>query len=252
MKHEELVVSLRKLSLPTMALEYGEVARQCEKTSKTHEQYLACLVVAELEKKREGRIRKRVKESQVTLLKTIAAYDFSCRKGITAQQAQRLATCDFIRSGGNVVLYGGVGVGKSHLAIGLTIAACEAGYRSLFCSTQAMINRLTEAHRTLTLTSLFKKLDRFDLIALDELGYTPQSQEGADLFFQLIAQRCERKSLVITTNLPYSEWDKVFINSMATAAAVDRIIFNCETFNILGPSWRAETAKKRAQKPKDE
>lgn len=250
MKHEELVASLKQLRLPTMALEYGEVARQCEKTNKTHEQYLACLATAELEKKRLDRIKSRLRESQIPFPKTVATYDFSCRKGITARQVQRLATCDFIKAGANVVLYGDVGVGKSHLAISLTIAACEAGYRSLFCSTQAMINRLLEAHKTLSLTSLFKKLDRFDMIALDELGYTPQTQEGADLFFQLIAQRSERKSLVITTNLPYSDWDKIFLNSMATKAAVDRIIFNCETFNILGPSWRAETARKRAQ-PKD-
>ena len=93
-------------------------------------------------------------------------------------------------------------------------------------------------------------VNRFDLITLDELGFTPQSRDGADLFFQFISQRYERKSLLITTNLTYSEWDKVFINSVTTAAAVDRIIHKCETFNILGPSWRAEEAKKRMQTAK--
>ena len=90
-----------------------------------------------------------------------------------------------------------------------------------------------------------KKLDRFDLIICDELGYIPQTKDGADLFFQLISQRDERKSFLFTTNLTYSEWDKVFLNPLSTAAAVDRIIHKNETFHIKGPSWRAEAAKKR-------
>lgn len=248
MNHEELVTSLRNLHLPTMALEYVEVARQCEKTNRTHEQYLACLVATESDRKRRERIRLRIRDAQIPVPKALDAYDFACRKGITAQQVHRLITCDFIRRAGNVVFYGGHGVGKSHLATVLTVAACEAGYRALYSSTQAMVTRLIDAHKTLTLASLFKKLDRFDLITLDELGYSPQSPEGADLFFQLISQRYERKSFVITTNLPYSDWESVFLNPMATAAAVDRIIHNCETFNISGPSWRAEEAKRRAAK----
>jgi DNA replication protein DnaC len=248
MNHEELVTSLKKLKLMSMAVEYTEVARQCEKANKTHEQYLACLVARETDRKRRERIKRRVKEAMIPVPKTIEAYDFSCRKGITAQQMQRMMTCDYIRRAGNVVLYGGFGVGKSHLATVLTVAACENGYRALFMSTQAMVTKLVEAHKTLSLASLFKKLDRFDLITLDELGYSAQTPEGADLFFQLISQRYERKSLAITTNLPYSEWESVFLNPMATAAAVDRIIHNCETYNITGPSWRAEEAKRRAAK----
>ena len=104
------------------------------------------------------------------------------------------------------------------------------------------------SQKNLNLSTHLKRLDRFDLITLDELGYTPHSQEGAELFFQLISQRYERKSLMITTNLVYSEWDKVFLSKIATAAAVDRIIHNCETFNIQGPSWRAEQAKKNLEK----
>jgi DNA replication protein DnaC len=230
-----------------MAEDYLETARQCEKTRSTHEQYLACLVKAEIEKKRLVRIQRRIKEAQFKRLKQLETYDFSCRKGITVEQVTRLKDCDFIRKAANVVFYGPVGVGKSHLAVGLAIAACEAGYRCLWRSTKELIDELVAAHRTLTLSPLLKRLDGYDLICCDELGYTPQTNEGADLFFQFISQRYERRSLIITTNLTYSEWDKVFLSSMATAAAVDRIIHNCETFNVLGPSYRAEEAKKRTK-----
>jgi DNA replication protein DnaC len=247
MNREELIDNLRCLRLPTMAVDYLETARQCEKTKSTHEQYLACLVKAEVEKKRLVRIQRRVKEAQIKRLKRLETYDFSCRKGITAEQVTRLSACDFVRKTANVVLYGPVGVGKSHLATGLAIAACEAGFRCLWRSTQELVNELVAAHRTLSLSPLMKRLDGYDLVCCDELGYTPQTAEGADLFFQFISQRYERRSLVITTNLTYSEWDKVFLSPMSTAAAVDRIIHNCETYNITGPSWRAEEAKKRTK-----
>jgi DNA replication protein DnaC len=247
MNHEELVSNLKRLRLPTIAADYSETAQQCEKARRSHEQYLASLVASEIEQKRLNRIKKTIKASKIPISKTLEAYDFTCRKGIGPEQAARLASGDFIRKAANVVLYGSFGVGKSHLASALTVAACEAGFHCLFISTHAMIADLVKAQSNLSLTHLFKKLDRFDLITLDELGYTPQNAEGADLFFQLISQRYERRSLLITTNLTYSAWDKVFINPMATEAAVDRIIHNCETFNITGPSWRAETAKRRSQ-----
>jgi len=156
-----------------------------------------------------------------------------------------LATGDFVRQAANVVFYGGFGLGKTHLAIALTGKLCEAGFKCLFTTTHGLIDQLVTAKRDLALTSLFKRLGKFDLIYCDELGYVPHDQDGADLFFQLISQRNERKSLLITTNLTYSEWDKVFLNLRTTAAAVDRVIHNCETFNIGGDSWREIEAKKR-------
>jgi DNA replication protein DnaC len=246
MNHQDLVVSLKKLNLSSFVDGYIETAKSAEKAKHSHEQYLASLVSHELAQRQAARLKRLIKEAQIPVPKTLASYDYACRQGISPEATARLAAGNFLCQATNVVLYGGFGVGKSHLAAALTSDICTKGYRGLFTSVHAMISELLKAHHSLTLTALFKKLDRFDLITLDELGYTPQSQEGADLFFQLISQRYERKSLMITTNLPYSEWDKVFINQMSTAAAVDRIIHNCETFNITGPSWRAETAKKKA------
>jgi len=137
----------------------------------------------------------------------------------------------------------------------VTQKLCLEGFRCYFTSVHNLIADLLKAKQDLTLTSLFKKLDRYDLITCDELGYTAHDQAGADLFFQLISQRAERKSFIITTNLTYSEWDKVFISPLSTTAAVDRIIHNCETFNIRGPSGRKLAAEKRqaslTQQPKE-
>jgi len=245
MKHEELISGLKQLHLQQMAKEYIEVSKLSEKEKRTYEQYLAKLVQVELADKHRQKVDRLVKQAQIPLKKRLEDYNFEVRDGITAKEFNRLCTGDFVRQAGNIVLFGNFGVGKSHLAATLTEKLCEAGFKCLFSSTHGLIAMLVSAKRDLTLVSLFKRLDKFDLIACDELGYVPHDQEGADLFFQLISQRSERKSLLITTNLTYSEWGEVFINLRTTKAAVDRVIHNCETFNITGESWRERTAHKK-------
>lgn len=245
MRHDELTVGLRRLSLHAVSRDYSQLAKEAEKTKLTYEQYLALVTQHEIREKDRLRTERLIKAAKIPFLKLQGEFDFKTRTGVSEQAIARLSTGEFLKSGGNVVFYGSFGVGKSHLAMAITRELCQRGFRCLFTSTAAMINSLCAAQKDLVLASLFKKLDRFDLITLDELGYTPQTQDGANLFFQLIAERSERKSLMISTNLTYSEWDKVFINKLATAAAVDRIIHNCETFNIQGPSWRSQVAKAR-------
>jgi DNA replication protein DnaC len=238
MKHEELITSLKQLHLNEMAKEYIEISKISEKDKKTYEQYLAKLVEIELQGKHRLKVNRLIKEAKIPLYKGLENYNFDARTGITAKQVARLAEGDFVRQAANVVFYGSFGVGKTHLAIALTGKLCEAGFKCLYSSTHGLIAQLLLAKRDLTLASLFKRLDRYDLIVCDELGYVPHDQDGADLFFQLISQRSERKSLLITTNLTYSEWELVFLNPRTTAAAVDRVIHNCETFNIAGDSGR--------------
>jgi len=245
MKHEELISGLKTLHLNDMASQYVEISRISEKDKRTYEQYLAKLVQIELAAKHRLKVERLTREAKIPLYKSQDTYNFDLRTGITAKEINRLATGDFVRQAANVVFYGSFGVGKTHLAIALAGKLCEAGFKCLYSTTHGLINQLITAKRDLALASLFKRLDKFDLIVCDELGYVPHDQDGADLFFQLISQRNERKSLLITTNLTYSEWDKVFLNLRTTAAAVDRVIHNCETFNIEGPSWREIIAKKR-------
>lgn len=252
MKHEELMTGLKKLFLYEIAKEYVEVSKLAEKQRKTYEQYLANLVQIELHAKHQQKVKRLIRQAKLPLPKALESYDFNLRTGITAQQFNRLTEGEFVRQASNVVFFGSFGVGKTHLAIVLTEHLCGLGFKCLFTSTHALINQLLSAKRDLTLASLMKRLDHFDVIACDELGYIPHDQDGADLFFQLISQRSERRSMIITTNLTYSEWDRVFLNPITTAAAVDRIIYKCETFNIGGENWRGMMAKKRLNKKESE
>ena len=245
MNHEELAVGFKKLNLPNMRLQYVELAKIAEKEKLTYEQYLSKLVVTELNGRHTQRVKRLIQEAKIPLPKTVENFNFGLGIGITEKQFKRLCQGDFLKEAANIVFFGDFGVGKSHLAMALIQKLCGQGFRCTFTSVHTLIAELLKAKQDLTLTSFFKKLDRFDLICCDELGYTAHDQEGADLFFQLISQRAERKSILITTNLTYSEWDKVFINPLSTTAAVDRIIHNCETFNITGPSGRKLAAEKR-------
>ena len=245
MTHEKLTANLRALSLPAMAEGYAEASLAAEKARLTYEQYLAGLTEKELERKADAKIRRLTKDAKLPLTKTIQTYDFTNRSGINAVEFKRLAKGDFVRDGSNVVFFGSFGVGKTHLAIALVNELVTKGFRCLFISTHGLIEQMLEAKQNLQLQHLFKRLDRFDLLVCDELGYVAQTQDGADLFFQLLSIRAERKSVAITTNLTFSEWDRVFVNPLNTAAAIDRIIHKCETFNVVGPSWRGEEAKRR-------
>jgi DNA replication protein DnaC len=243
MKNEELMMSLKALKLNAMSRDFIEIAKVAEQSNFTYEQYLDLLVKAELLEKHSQRVKKLIKEAGFLKIKTIENFDFKKRTGITEKQFERLAQGEFLKEATNIVFFGEFSVGKTHLALSLAHRLCEKGYRCLFTPTNTLIEQMLVAKKNQTLLRLMKKLDRYDLIVCDELGYIPQEPAGADLFFQLISQRSERKSIAITTNLTYSEWDKVFINPLTTSAAVERIIANCETFNVKGPSWRKEMAK---------
>ena len=247
MNHEELITNLQLLKLPTMARDYAEAAKVADKKGGTYEQYLATLVKSELASKHQLKVTKHIKEAGFPLIKTADAFDFKQRTGINEKQFLKLTEGHFLKEATNIVFFGSFSVGKTHLALALTHSLCQKGYRCLFTSTNTLIEQMILAKKASTILAFMKKLDRYDLITCDELGYIPQESAGADLFFQLISQRSERKSMAITTNLTYSEWDKVFINPLTTSAAVERVIANSETFHIEGPSWRTEQAKKRQQ-----
>lgn len=245
MNHQELVAGLKRLHLHAIAKDYADVARICEQEKTSYEQYLAAVIQRELSAKQSAKVKRLINAANLPRQKTIDTYDFTKREGITKEIVSRLAVGQFVKDAWNIVFFGSSGLGKSHLAEAIILALCNKEFRCRFVTMPSLIEELITAQMTLTLADYFRRLDRFDLIAIDELGYSPQKQDGADLFFKLISHRYERKSIMVTTNLTYSEWDKVFLNPITTAAAVDRIIHRCETFNITGPSWRAEEALRR-------
>lgn len=242
---EEITNNLLTLKLSTMARDYQELAKVAEKQGYTFEKYLGELIKSELLEKHQIKVKKFIKEASLPMIKTTDAFDFKKRTGINQKQFMKLCEGSFLKEATNVVFFGNFSLGKTHLALALTQNLCQNGYRCLFTQTNTLIEQLILAKKNMTILNLMKKLDKYDLIACDELGYVPQESQGADLFFQLISQRSERKSMLFTTNLTYSEWDKVFINPLTTSAAVERIIANCETFHLEGPSFRKEQAEKK-------
>jgi DNA replication protein DnaC len=245
MKLNQLISDLDKLKLSSIKDNFTDYARVAEKKGQSFEQYLADLVEAEVSYKKQIRVERLIKQARLPLEKNLTGYNFESRKGISSKEMARLATGEFLKAGGNLVFYGGMGVGKTHLAIALVKELCKADFKCIYFNTTELIDQLLREKEELRINQFYKKLDKFDLIYCDELGYIPQNKDGANLFFQLISQRAERKSLLITTNLPFSQWDKVFLDNLTTQAAVDRIIHRCDTFHIEGPSYRQEEAKKR-------
>lgn len=237
---------LKKLNLRTILATYQQHALVAEKSKKTYESYLHDLVTEETEQRRLNRIARLKKESKIPVQKTAENYDFSSIEGISAQEFKGLCGGDFLREACNIVIYGGHGLGKTHLAIALVDKLCEKGHRCLYTTSHELIEQMLEAKKELRVSELWRKYDRYDLIICDELGYIPQCQAGADLFFQFVSKRYERKSLLITTNLAYSDWGKVFLNETTTAAVVDRIIHRCKTYSLSGESHRVREAKKRS------
>lgn len=253
MNHAQLSEAIKTLKLGTVAENLLATSVEAEKKKLTYEQFLSELLQLEVEHRREKRKHELIKQSKISSEKSLLDYKARPESGVTTAQLMRLAEGQWLKKGTNVVLYGDIGVGKTHIATGLVRSLCEKGFRCLFQTTTKIIEDLCRAKRDLSLGAHFKKLDAFDLLVSDELGYIPHTSDGAELFFQLISHRYERKSILITTNLPYSDWGKVFNTLSTTVAAVDRIVHHCETISIMGPSGRstfkeeiagAETGKK--------
>jgi DNA replication protein DnaC len=251
MSIEELSYHLKELRLSGVLEHYIQSAVIAQSKNQTYEEYLNGLLRIELETRRMKRILRLKKEAKLPFSKSLDNYDYDSIKGITIKDIKGLINGDFVKKASNLVFYGSFGLGKTHLAIGLIEKLCELNFKCLFITTNNLIEMLIEAQQNLRLSDVWKKLDKYDLIACDELGYIPQLKSGADLFFQFISQRYERKSLIITTNLAYSDWSKVFLNETTTAAAVDRIIHRCKTFTLSGPSRRMTDAKKKLDSGKD-
>ena len=244
----ELVEGLKALHLPTMRTVYEEVADQARQESLSYEHYLLELVQQEWYTRREHRIARFLRESQLPLEKNLATFD---RKRLSAKlQAQLnvLLEGTFLDQAENVLAFGTPGSGKSHLlcAVGQELIYHERRLR--FMTGSEMIQQLLIAKRDLELPRLLKRWDKYQAIILDDIGYVQHSREEMEVFFTLLAHRYERGSLMITSNLPFSQWETLFKDPMTTAAAIDRLIHHCLILEMNLPSYRLETSKKQAKR----
>jgi DNA replication protein DnaC len=227
------------LKLPFIKAHHSELAREAGRQSWDHQEYLRRLVDGEFGQRQQRCVERRIKAARFPVIKTLEQFQWSWPKKINRIQVQNLFRLEFIPQKGNVIFLGTVGVGKTHLATALGYAACLEGYSVLFADAIAVVNDLTAAQKIGSLKRAIKKYLRPETLCLDEVGYLAIDQGGADLLFQVISQRYERGSIVLTTNKPFKQWSSIFNNDSTIASAVlDRLLHHAETVIIEGSSYR--------------
>ncbi len=234
-----LAQHLDYLKLPFLQKHHVELAQQSAQQQWDHLDYLRRLIEGEYTQRRQRIIERRVKAARFPVLKTLEQFRWDWPKKINRLQVQNLFRLEFVPQKANVVFLGTVGLGKTHLAIALGYAACQEGYSVLFADAISVINDLSAAQKRGLLKRQLRRYLRPQLLVLDELGYLPIDQHGADLLFQVISQRYERGAIVLTTNKPFKQWASIFNNDSTIASAVlDRLLHHAETVVIEGASYR--------------
>ncbi len=243
---EQIRMLAKQLKLPTFA-SYGEQLRQMDPSADIGE-ILLMLMKTEYEQRQENQNLRRLKQAGFPYTKTIEELDISRYKGsITDIFFNELASCKFIKECRNITMLGNPGRGKTHMAIGLGLKACSMGLTVLFKNAASLSTELMEARDNYSLGRLEKRIQRADLLILDEMGYVSFDRYQSELLFKIIADRSERGSIIITTNLPFSEWTTLFENTAMVAAMIDRLTFNSYILDMNGESYRLAKTRK-AQK----
>ena len=248
-----LLILLRALKLPTIARHAEEVAQVAEREGWSFVRYLHHLIELEVHERRRRRIARNLRQSELPPDKTLATLT---RSRLPAKIAKLLPTlCEgaFLARGDNLLAFGLPGRGKTHLICAIGHELIQRGHRVLFVATYALVQRLLAAKRDLRLEQELATLDGFDAIALDDIGYVQQSRDEMEVLFTFLAERYERRSVMITSNLVFSEWDRIFKDPMTTAAAIDRLVHHSIILEMTGPSIRIEAAQAEqgASKPND-
>ena len=243
---KSLPILLKELRLAAMARTWQDVAHKAINDQWQPEEYLAELCEIEANHRHESRLKRLLKDSQLPTGKQLSQYDFSAITGISAQQMKQKAhNVDWVRQGHNMILFGASGLGKTHLAAALGYSLLEQAIRVKFTSSTALVQQLQKSREQLGLEDALKKLDKYELLILDDIGYVKKSDSESQVLFELIAHRYERGSLLITTNQAFSEWDSIFGDNMMTVAAIDRLVHHADIFQIEGESYRKKQALER-------
>ncbi len=243
--------NLKQLRLPTMHAEFAKLGREAATANENYEQYLLRLTELELAARANNVLKKRIQQASFPVPKDFDSYDFSALPHLPKAKILELARCEWLGERYNCCFLGSAGTGKTHLATALGLAACRAGYRVRFFTAAALVNRLEEAQKQYQLERFLSQLDKTELLICDELGYLSFSRAGAELLFQVFAERYERRSLLITSNLPFSEWVQVFQGERMTAALLDRLTHRCHIFEMNGESYRFRESMKGRRNKKD-
>lgn len=243
---ETLQLRLKALHLPSFLEHYVELAERAAAEGWSHVRYLTELVTLEANDRADRRMTRLLKEAKLPREKTLATLDLNRFAAPLRGQIRQLLRGEFLAGATNVCLIGRPGTGKSHVMAALGRALVERGHPVLFTSVANLVERLLDAKRNLKLARELKRLDNFDCLALDDIGYVQHDRAEMEVLFALLAERYERKSVMITSNLVFSKWDQIFKDPMTTAAAIDRVVHHAVVLEFTGPSVRAEAAEQRA------
>jgi DNA replication protein DnaC len=224
---------LKKLRLPTFLSEYDKLARQCAAGNQTHVQYLLRLSELELIERHRRMIERRIKAARFTAVKTLDSFDFTAMPSLNKVMVMELARSEYIERQENII------------ALGLGLAACQKGLKVRFITAAALVHELIEARDDKQLLRFQKQLINQNLLIIDELGFVPLSKTGAELLFELISQRYERGSIIITSNLPFDEWTQTFGTERLTGALLDRITHHVHILEMNGDSYRLKHSRNK-------
>ncbi len=238
----------KQLHLPTIGGQCARLAEQAEREHHSYLGYLDALLQAELEERERNTVARRLKDAHLPRVKTLDEFDFSQAPAISPTQIQALAEGSYIERAEPIVFIGECGTGKTHLLTGLCVAACRQKRRVRFATAASLVNELVEAKQQHQLQRALARWERYDLIAIDEVGYVPLAEVGAELLFQVIAERAEQAAVILTTNLPFSEWTQVIPNARLCKALLDRITDRAHILETGTDSYRFRRTLEQRQR----
>ena len=250
--HMLLRSNLKQLRLPTIGAEFEKLAREAAAANEGYEQYLLRLTELEVAARASNAVQARIRAAGFPVPKDFDTFDFTAVPHLSKPKVLELARGEWIEKRSNVCLLGSPGTGKTHVATALGLAACRQGKRVRFFTAAALVTQLEEAQKRYQLDRLLLQLDRADLLICDELGYLSFSRTGAELLFQVFADRYERRSLLVTSNLAFSEWGQIFQGERMTAALLDRLTHRCHIFEMNSESFRFRESMKNKKSKKSE
>ncbi len=248
-EHATIRQYCRSLRTPTIAAQFQTLADQANREKHTYTRYLEALLAVEVEERERHAIARRIVEARLPRMKTLDDFDFA-QSPIAATRIRELAEGGYIQRAEPIVLIGECGTGKTHLATALCVAACRQRKRVRFTTAAGLVNELVEAKHQNQLRRLLTRWLRYELIAVDEVGYVPLADIGSELLFQVVSDRAERAAIILTTNLPFSEWTQVFTNVRLCKALLDRVTDQAHILETGTESYRFRRTLEQRQQPK--